>query len=99
MADEKRTARVSPNTLYRDVQGEAVLLKLDTGEYFGLDEVGSRIWQLIVEHGDLAAVERAMVQEFDVDAAVLAADLRRIVDELAAKRLIDIEQAPRPQPA
>ena len=36
MAELKRMARVSPSVLAREVQGEAILLHLDTGEYFGL---------------------------------------------------------------
>jgi Coenzyme PQQ synthesis protein D (PqqD) len=94
MAEARQIARVSQNTLYRDVQGEAVLLNLDTGEYFGLDEVGTRIWHLIVEKGDLGAVEAAMLEEFAVEAPVLATDLRRIVGELVAKRLLEVEPAP-----
>jgi hypothetical protein len=93
MSDAKRIVKVSPSTLYREVQGESVLLHLDSGEYFGLDDVGTRVWQLIVEKGDLGAVETAMLQEFEVDPAVLASDLQRMVDELASKRLIEIEHA------
>jgi hypothetical protein len=92
MADVKRIARVSPSTLYREMQGEAVLLQLDSGEYFGLDEVANRIWQLIVEKGELDAVETAMFEEFDVDQTVLSSDIRRVVDELVAKQLILVEQ-------
>ncbi len=91
MPDIRRIARVTPSTLCREVQGETVLLQLDSGEYFGLDEVGTRIWQLIVEKGDLAEVEAAMRTEYEVDAAALAADLNRVVNELAGKRLIEIE--------
>jgi hypothetical protein len=90
MTELKRIARVSPNTLCREVQGESVLLQLDHGEYFGLDEVATRVWQLIVEKGDLAEVEAAMLREFDVDGALLSTDLARVVDELLAKNLIEI---------
>ena len=93
MPEAKRIARVSSGTLYRELQGESVLLQLDSGEYFGLDEVGTRIWQLIVEKGDLAEVEAAMLEEFDVDKAALSNDLSRLVDQLVAKRLIEIEPA------
>src|SRR5947208_13954271 len=91
--DARRIARVSPNTLYRDVQGEGVLRHLDSGHYFGLDEVGNRVWQLIEATGDLAAVEAALFDEFDVDAAVLSSDLERLVDELGANRLIEVVEA------
>ena len=79
MPDPKRVVRVSTGTLYREVQGEAVLLQLDSGEYFGLDEVATRVWQLIVEKkGELAAVEAAMLEEFDVDRTVLSGDISRM---------------------
>ena len=90
MTESKRIARVSPSTLCRQVQGESVLLQLDNGEYFGLDAVATRVWQLIVEKGDLKEVEALMLQEFDVDPAVLSADLARVVDEFLAKNLIEI---------
>jgi len=40
-------ARIKKEVRSRDLQGELVLLNLRTGVYFGLDAVGSRIWQLI----------------------------------------------------
>ena len=92
MSDVKRIARVSPSVRYRDVPGEAILLHLDSGEYCGLDEVANRIWQLIVDMGDLDAVAKAMAEEYDVDAAQIANDLTRVVDELVAKRLIEVEE-------
>ena len=94
MSEPKRVARVHPSTLYREVQGEAVLLQLDSGEYFGLDPVATRIWQLIVEKGELSEVEEAMLSEYDVDTTVLSDDIGRMVDELVARRLVEIEETP-----
>ena len=91
---EGRRIRISPSTLSREVQGETVLLQLDSGEYFGLDELGTRIWQLLTADGDLDAARIALLNEYDVDAAVLDTDFARIVDELIARRLIDVDPAP-----
>ena len=91
MPEARRLARVTPSTLCREVQGEAVLLQLDSGEYFGLDAVATRIWQLIVERSDLAEVEAAMLSEYDVERTVLAADLDRVIHELTLKHLIEVE--------
>src|SRR5258706_6298023 len=96
MPDAKRIAKVHPSALHRELQGETVLLQLDSGEYFGLDETATRIWQLIVEKGDLREVEAAMLDEFDVDRAVLSQDLARVVDELVAKRLIEVDTSASP---
>jgi hypothetical protein len=91
MADTIRAVRVTPNTLSREVQGETVLLQLDSGEYFGLDEIGTRIWQLIVETGDLGDVHATLLREYDVEANVLTADFERLISELATRKLIDLQ--------
>jgi len=51
-------SRVQANegVLYQELQGEAVLLNLATGGYFGLDPVGTRIWQLLLENGQLSKI-------------------------------------------
>jgi hypothetical protein len=46
---------VSPEVLFQEVGGEAVLLDLKSESYFGLDDVGMRIWQLLQEQGSLRA--------------------------------------------
>ena len=84
-----RVVRVNPNTLHRELQGEGVLLQLDSGEYFGLDEVGQRMWALLVEHGDLSVVASRLAEEFDAEPEVLSRDLNDLVDDLVSRRLLD----------
>ena len=97
MPDVKRVLRVNPSTMHRELQGEGVLLQLDTGKYFGLDEMGQRMWELIVAHGDFDRVVQALLEEYDVEREVLAADLTRLVDELRASSLIEIETVGAPE--
>ena len=89
MPDRTQRLRVSRDALYRDLRGEAVLLHVGTGRYFGLDEVGNRMWQLIQELGDLRAVEEKLLAEFDVEPAKLSADLDRFVEQLAERKLVE----------
>jgi hypothetical protein len=93
-----RVVRANPNALHRDLQGEGVLLQLETGEYFGLDEIGERFWTLIVEHGDLDAVQARLLEEFDVEPDVLARDLDDLVNELIEKQLVDVVAAAQSRP-
>ena len=95
MAGPGRVIRPNPNTLHRELQGEGVLLQLDTGEYFGLDEVAERMWTVMMEHGDLTVVEARLLEEFDVDPDVLSADLGHLVDELVERQLVDVAVADR----
>ena len=61
----------------------AVLLDLESGVYFGLDEVGTRVWTLLVEQRHARRRVRGDArEEFDVEPGVLADDVRRLVGEL-----------------
>jgi hypothetical protein len=91
---ERRVVRVRASTLYRDLDGDAVLLQLETGQYFGLDEVAHRMWQLIAEKGDLADVLRDLRTEYDADPDEISADLNRLVDDLVDGRLVEIDTGP-----
>ncbi len=84
------TVRVAARITFRRVRDEMALLNLDTGVYFGLDEIGARMWELVAEHGRLQTVAERMQEEYDVDPARLRQDLLRLVDELAAKQLLEI---------
>jgi len=48
--------RIPDDVIFRELNGEAVILNLDNGTYFGLNSVGMRIWQLCEQHGSLRAV-------------------------------------------
>lgn len=78
----------APEVVFRDLDGEAVVLDLATGTYFGLNDVGTRMWQLIEHHGTLAEVVDGMAREFDAPIDCLEADLREFVDLLVAKGLL-----------
>lgn len=87
----EETIRVSPDVLFQNVGGEAVLLDLASESYFGLDAVGTRIWQLLQEHeGHLPAVHAAMLDEYEVQPDQLNGDLRALIAELARAGLVTI---------
>jgi hypothetical protein len=79
---------VSPRVLCQEVAGEAVLLDLDSEKYFGLNTVGLRIWQLLQQGQEPAAILRALEREYDADAATLAADLQDLIQRLGRAGLV-----------
>ena len=87
-------ARITiPDTVVHQQLGdEIVMLHLASGQYYGLDDVGSRLWVLLREHRSVGPVVAAMAAEYDVDESILRADVSRIVDELADAGLIQVEQ-------
>jgi len=82
---------VSPDALFQEVEGEAVILDLAQGKYFGLDEVGTRIWQLLEAHGTAREVFDQMLEEFDVEPERFEADLEALLEALAESRLVTLE--------
>lgn len=87
---ESRVA-VSEDTVFRELEGEAVILQLDSGMYYGLDPIGTRLWQLIGAHGELRQVYDAALAEFDVDPAVLERDLLQLVSDLTTRNLLVVQ--------
>jgi hypothetical protein len=81
---------VADDVLFRELDGEAVLLNLKTGIYFGLNPVATRMWQLIAEQHSLARVLDALAGEYDADQAVLETDLLELGRQLCAGGLCAI---------
>ena len=82
--------KLNDDVVFRDLSGESVLLNLSTGTYFGLNEVGTRVWALLTELPDVDRAIAALQAEFDVDPAQLDKDVRDLVQQFAAKGLLQI---------
>jgi hypothetical protein len=79
---------VHPSVICRELSGETVLLNLESGVYYGLDAVGTRVWQLLVQGCTIAAVCETMVEEYDVAPDVLRDDVVRLVGELRERGIV-----------
>ena len=77
--------------MFRELDGEAVLLNLESGKYYGLDPVGSRIWQFVQQTPLLRSVWQSMQGEFDAPADTLHTDLLTFIDELSGEGLITLQ--------
>jgi hypothetical protein len=73
-----------------DLQGEAAILNLGSGIYFGLNPVGARVWSLIQEPRSVEELREALVKEFEVEPAQCEADILALLQGLLAAGLIDV---------
>ena len=85
---------VSPDVMVRQVGGESVVLDLTTERYLGIDEVGTRMWQLLFGADSIEAAYRSLLAEFDVEDEQLRRDLDDFVQELLQLGLIQLEPQP-----
>ncbi len=73
-----------------DLGGEAAILQLASGVYYGLDAVGSRIWALVQSPRSVREIRDTLVAEYDVPAERCERDLLDLLQTLVAERLIEV---------
>ena len=77
-----------------DLGGETVLLGLRTARYYGLAEVGARIWELLREPVSVSAISETIAREYEVTLERCEADVLRFLEELAEQELIEVRGGP-----
>lgn len=75
------------------LEDEAVILNLKDGVYYGLDPVGARVWGLLQQPQSVGAIREILLQEYEVDPERCEQDLLRLLQELAARGLIEVKDA------
>ena len=78
----------APTTASRVIEGEAVILSMETKVLRGLNPVGSRIWELIDGQRSVEEIVGVIVKEFDVEPARADEDVRGFVQEVLDKGLV-----------
>jgi hypothetical protein len=89
-----RRLRIPDEVIHRDLDGEAVILNLKTGTYFGLDAIGTRMWTLIGELRDTDKVLEALLAEYEVEEGRLRGDLDELIGQLVRHELLETDGVP-----
>lgn len=76
-----------------EVDGELVALHIDNGTCYGFNSTATRVWAMIEQPRLLSELTEELVREYDVDTATCEAQLRDLLDELAADGLVEIRPA------
>ena len=79
---------VPTQVLVRFLDKEAVLLNLDTERYFGLDETGARMWQLLTSQPSVETAYQQLLEEYDVDTETLRQDIIALLENLTENGLL-----------
>jgi hypothetical protein len=85
------TARLRPRDriLKQEAAGTVVLLDLDGGQYFALDDAGSRIWDLCDGRQTAAGIVEIISGEYNAPAETIKQDVMELLQELADEKLLD----------
>jgi hypothetical protein len=93
MVSFSERAIIPSKVLIRFLDQESVLLNLDTERYFGLDAVGTRMWQVVTAAPTVNAAFLELVEEYDVPPSVLRSNLTELLEHLLENGLIAMQPA------
>jgi len=82
--------RANPQVIARIVGERTILIDSASGQCFGLDGAGARMWQLLLECESIESAVDKLVAEFDADTTTVARDLRKLVGALSRHHLIEV---------
>ena len=85
--------KISDQVLSQEVSGETVLLDLQSEFYFGLDNTGTRIWELLQAGLSIQDLIGKMLDEFEVDRQTLEADVNALLEKLLDAGLVSVESS------
>jgi hypothetical protein len=78
----------SPSVLAAEVQGEIVMMSIEKGQYFGLDDIGSDIWKRIDPPCSFAALVEGLAGAYEADRTTITNDVRVLLDKMAAQDVV-----------
>lgn len=84
------SASVLPDVMLRAIDGKYFILNIKTERYFGLDTIGTRMFNLLCESASTGQALDQLQREFDVDPAVLSRDLATLIGQLVQHGLIQL---------
>jgi len=74
--------------LFNEIDGEIVMLSIENGEYYGMDKVGSRIWELLRQPCTLKSLVANLMKEYEVSEQQCNIDTLVFINKLYDKELI-----------
>src|SRR6266478_5996498 len=82
--------RWSDNQLAATVDQEVVVLSVERGSYYGLDDIGSEIWQRLANAVRVDALCASLAEKYDADRATIERDVLHLLEKLATEGLISV---------
>jgi hypothetical protein len=93
MVELTMRAVVPSHVLIRHLDGESVLLNLQSERYFGLDATGTRMWELVTSQPCIALALEKLQEEYEVEPEILRNHLIQLLSGLVENGLLQVSPA------
>ena len=90
ISDNYVVTSVKEDQIFREMDGEAVILNTNTGAYCGLNIVGTRIWQIIQEPTSVTGIRDILLQEYKVEQERCERELLALLNKMAKLKIIEV---------
>jgi hypothetical protein len=90
MIDEDTMVSRNPKLLVAAVHDETVMMDIDSGKYYGLDDIGTAIWQRLERPLPFGKLVEMLAAEYDAERATIARDVAKLLTSMAEHKAIDL---------
>jgi len=73
-----------------EVDGEVVMMSVEQGLYYGLDDIGSDIWRRLEQPVEVGVLLDALSESYDADRSTIERDTLKLLDQLLQQRVIEV---------
>ncbi len=84
------TYQASTKYLYSEIDSEAVILDINSGTYYGLNDVSNRVWQWLQTPCSQKDLVESLLEEYDVSLEKASADLDRLLQKMVSTGLVEV---------
>ncbi len=80
----------SDNIVTNEIDGELVMVNIDMGKYYGFDNIGTKVWELIEEETKIADIIKKLLEEYNAPEEIIEKDVLKFLTKLEEERIIKI---------
>lgn len=91
LIDEDTVIVQTADLVAAQMDGETVMMRIENGKYYGIDAVGSRIWELIASPRRVLEIVGVLAKEYDVEVGQCKADTLDFLNHLYREGLVRLE--------
>ena len=77
--------------VFNKLDDELVMMSIENGEYYGLDNIGAQIWEIIQQPTNFSEIVLKLMRKYDVSEETCIADIQEFLSELLGKNLITLK--------
>jgi len=80
--------KVNKQILFQKLGEEAVILHLESEQYFGLNEIGTRIWEVLKQEGSTEKALPILLEEYNIEEEILRNDIEELIADLVKEKIL-----------